>query len=541
MFKSHLNLIKFLILSLSLMVGFEIFLSSCASQVSPNGGPRDTTAPKLDTSFPPNYSINMSSKVIIMKFNEYISLKSAQSQILISPPIDEKLEFRAKNKELLIQIDDELKKNTTYTISFGEAVTDFTEGNANGNLKYVFSTGSYLDSLKLGGTILESSNSTPIEGLLIALYKKEQWLESDSCAFLSIPDYYTFSDKEGKFTIENIAKNEYKLVAFENLRSNFKLTTYALKSAFQEGFITPTPKGENYELRSFMGDPDLSFKGAKQKLDGSILITFNKPNKSAYARRISLDTNKSFREIYQESRDLDTIIYWSNSGVDSMDFEIGGKGIITDTVRVRLNPIKKQKSIKLLSATSTLRNGDTIRITSPMEPLIGIDSSNILLYTLKDTLNINLSLDSAGRYCYFIPEGLSGKINIVLLNGGVKAMNGMLNDSSVFDYTILKGNELGQLDYLIKTEATDQLIFLLKDPRGKVIHREKFRKELKLNFKGLIPGNYQSEVIVDTNNDSEWTNGSLKEERQAERIIINPEKVEIRANWDLEYEWLIKI
>ena len=60
------------------------------------------------------------------------------------------------SKVLKIKILDTLKDNTTYSFNFGNSILDNNEGNLFPNYKYVFSTGSYIDSLTLKGTAIDA-------------------------------------------------------------------------------------------------------------------------------------------------------------------------------------------------------------------------------------------------------------------------------------------------------------------------------------------------------------------------------------------------
>ena len=59
-------------------------------------------------------------------------------------------------------------------------------------------------------------------------------------------------------------------------------------------------------------------------------------------------------------------------------------------------------------------------------------------------------------------------------------------------------------------------------------------------FKEIIPGKYQLKYIADNNQDSIWNTGSWENKKQAEKVINYPSEITIRANWDLELEWIIE-
>ena len=104
---------------------------------------------KLDPAIPSNFSTNFEAKEIVLQFNEYFVLDKPLKNIIITPVPSQSPSYRIKGKKLIIGLEGELKDSTTYTINFGDAIKDITEGNVTKNFNYVFSTGSYIDSLSL--------------------------------------------------------------------------------------------------------------------------------------------------------------------------------------------------------------------------------------------------------------------------------------------------------------------------------------------------------------------------------------------------------
>src|SRR5690349_8447478 len=104
-----------------------LLLYSCANQVAPTGGPKDTAPPKVLKCFPENRSINFSTDKVSISFDEFIQLKNPESEIFISPALDKKPEIKAHGKMLSINFKSKLRANTTYTINFGESILDITE------------------------------------------------------------------------------------------------------------------------------------------------------------------------------------------------------------------------------------------------------------------------------------------------------------------------------------------------------------------------------------------------------------------------------
>ena len=98
------------------------------------------------TANPPYKSIHFNSKKIKLSFDEYITLKDINQQLVISPPLKYFPTISPQgspSKEITIKLTDTLKANTTYIFNFGNSIEDNNEGNVLKSFNYVFSTGDY--------------------------------------------------------------------------------------------------------------------------------------------------------------------------------------------------------------------------------------------------------------------------------------------------------------------------------------------------------------------------------------------------------------
>ena len=86
------------------LLTLSVFLFSCAQVVSPTGGEQDVIPPKVVKSIPNNSSTNFKGKKIQIFFNEYITLKDINSQLIISPPLKKIPEVKVKSKTLTIEL-----------------------------------------------------------------------------------------------------------------------------------------------------------------------------------------------------------------------------------------------------------------------------------------------------------------------------------------------------------------------------------------------------------------------------------------------------
>lgn len=164
-------------------------LVQCAKKGMPEGGPKDEEPPEFIRANPENYTTNFNKKEIRIFFDEYIKLKNPQQQVIISPPMSPRpsiLPLGTARRDVQIEIFDTLEENTTYTINFGKSIIDNNEGNPLNYFKYVFSTGDYIDSLEVGGTVEDAYLKKPADFISVFLYEVDSTF-SDSVVYQQTP------------------------------------------------------------------------------------------------------------------------------------------------------------------------------------------------------------------------------------------------------------------------------------------------------------------------------------------------------------------
>ncbi len=212
-----------------------MFFMSCANVVAPTGGPRDEDPPVVVRSVPANYSPNYSGEQIRISFDEFIVLNDLRQQLLVSPPLENLPDIRIRGRNLIIDIEDELRPNTTYSIFMGDAVRDNTEGNAIPNFRFVFSTGDYVDSLSLSGKVINAFTLEPEEAVFVMLYDSIY----DSIPYKERPVYLSKTTKEGGFEITNMKEGSYLMFALVDNNGNFLYDLPDEKIAFLDSLVTP--------------------------------------------------------------------------------------------------------------------------------------------------------------------------------------------------------------------------------------------------------------------------------------------------------------
>lgn len=256
--------------SLILFLIAALLYASCAKIGSVSGGDKDTIPPVMVKSIPPDFATHFNAKKIRISFDEFIDLKDLPNNFMVSPPLSKLPEVRVYNKDLVIQPLDSLQPNTTYTLNFGNAVVDYTVGNAIPNFEFVFSTGSYVDSLSLQGRLLNSFDLTPYkEPVLVMLFSNL----ADSAPYLGKPAYVCRTDKNGWFVLNNLREGNYRLFALKDANSNMKFDMPSESIAFADSIIHLKAT----EVKDYIAEADTSNKKTRTEIKKST------PGKSLHA------------------------------------------------------------------------------------------------------------------------------------------------------------------------------------------------------------------------------------------------------------------
>jgi hypothetical protein len=189
------------------LMGGWLFSSSCANIIPPVGGPRDSLPPILVAANPKDSATNVQPKIITLTFNEYVSVNEIFKYLIVSPDMTNQPQVDYKLRNVTIKIKDTLRKNTTYSFQFGEAIRDVNEGNIARNFTYVFSTGPQLDSYTYSGKVFLAASGKIDSNLLVVLHNNL----SDTAIFKLKPPYYTRLNGKGEFQFNFLPKDSFQV------------------------------------------------------------------------------------------------------------------------------------------------------------------------------------------------------------------------------------------------------------------------------------------------------------------------------------------
>lgn len=255
--------------------------AGCASIGRPEGGPRDVTPPVFVSGTPAEGAINVKTNKIRLTFDENIQLKNVQQTVIVSPAQKMQPLINGNGRNISIELRDSLRDGVTYTIDFGDAITDLNEGNPLDGFAYAFSTGQVIDSLAISGMVMEARTLEPAQGMLVGAYRSE---DPDS-AILTMPfDRVTRTNQLGQFTLRNLAPGTYRLYALNDRNGDYHWDR-SEDVAFLGEAVTPEVQETvfNDSLKAADGTDSVVTIRSAVYLPNDVLLTwFNEDYRPAY-------------------------------------------------------------------------------------------------------------------------------------------------------------------------------------------------------------------------------------------------------------------
>lgn len=532
---------------LLLFIAIGLLFANCAKRGTITGGDKDTLAPVLKISLPKNYTTHFNDKVIKLTFDEYVKLKDINKQLIISPPLEKAPRILPLNaaKTVSVEFLEDLQPNTTYNLNFGQSIQDFNEGNPYKDFKYVFSTGAFIDSLEVSGTVRDALSKQKDKDLSIMLYEVNEEYK-DSTVFKQNPRYITTSaDTSGVFKIENIKAGKYMLIGLKDENQNHRYDPKSDKIGFLNAPVN-LPTQETFDLRLFKEIPVFKAYKPIQNSGVSAYLGYEgnpkdiqvqlKKNKEIYPHKISKVSGKDSLQLWFKSIKL------QKSEVDSLEVEIkNGKYNQNFTFKIKN---QKSDSLKISPVQAKfLGLNDNISLISNM-PLVKIDENKIKI-TAKDTtvsipfkviydeMNLNLQLEfkkeAQTQYSLKIEPG-------ALLDFYENSNSELIK----FQFECKNTTDYGNFRLDLENVKQYPIIVELTDKNGVVQQSKIADKAGTINFDLIKPELYALRIIFDENKNGVWDTGNYLQKLQPEEVIYFPKNIDIRANWDVQQTFILK-
>ncbi len=527
---------------LLLFFGVSVLLGACANQVALSGGPRDEDPPQIDEEASiANYQTRFEIQDIELYFDEFVDLKDAAKQIVISPPLEFAPQIGSRLKKVFVAFNESevLKEDVTYVINFGKSIRDFTESNELLNYTYVFSTGDYIDSLSVSGSIQDAKTGEPSEDVLVLLYTEDR----DSIVYQERPYYFARTDKEGNYRINNLRSDTFKVMALKDENLNYLYDPGQEEIGFLDTvlFISDTLT-TGIDLALFREETEPRYKSYDVINQGRARIDFEGAADSSAIRVIdSID-----QLVVHKGQDPYLTLWYHPRSARSIRYEVTRQGVL-DTVTMRINTRNVDTlpdEIDLLTFGFDNKIGlhPAVDLNLPFDrPIREISLDKIIMVDTLDKDTLDLSMDNTRLPSLMATISSDWPqerdIQLTLLPGAIIDYFGRSHDTLERMVRIAQPEDFGQ--YILTPTSSDTLDYVISLLKGdkkltQVIYSASNPEDQqKIVFDRLVPGDYKLEIIVDIVSNGRWDPGEYLAKRQSEEVYNVP-LPSLRPNWKEE-------
>lgn len=523
---------------------FALSFVDCAKRGSPSGGLKDTLAPVIVKSTPENYSTNFDGNEIRISFDEYIKLVDVQKNLIVSPPLEYQPIITPLNtsKQLRIKIVDTLRENTTYSFNFGKSIVDNNEGIEFPYFKYVFSTGSYIDSLQLNGNIKDALRPMPENPISVALYELNENF-TDSIIFRKKPMYITTTrDSTGNFQLTNLKAGKYLLIGLKENNNDYIFQSRNDKIAFLQDTIT-LPTDSTYTLTLFKETQDYKIARPAHISKNEFIFGYEGNIDSLVLEPISTLPEDFKTSTYRDAK-KDTLHYWfkpafDSEVTDSLLYLAKNRGVV-DTVEVNIKSLFADSLKVRLFKGGTLTPIDTFQLEFNT-PLRTIDPSLITILD-KDSIGVPVKTERDSIYNrakLLFDKKPDQRYIITALPGTFTDFFEETNDTLKYVVKTKVEDDYGTIALTLQNANEFPLIVEIVSSKFEVLRSRHISENNPISFEFIEPGFYYIRIIFDSNNNKVWDTGNFLRRKQPERVLYYPSKIEVRANWGLKETFIL--
>lgn len=542
-------------------------LGACARQSAPTGGPRDTIPPKLVRATPPHETVNFNAKKIELEFTEHVILNAPKEQLIVTPNISKDYKITYRRNLVTIELDEPLQDSTTYTFNFRDAIGDITEKNPVRNLLLAYSTGTYIDSLKISGKVHNIVQGTIPKEATVALHPQNDTFN----IFLHPAPYFTKTNQTGHFTISHLKPGRYFVYAFEDKNRN--LVVNSRTESF--GFLA-----EEVLLQNDIDSVSIGLQrldaGPLRMISARPYNTYFNIRTSKYLREFSLTAEDSTEVVATFGEDQANIRIYDTFQADSLLVHLRATDSLNNALDTTLYAKFLERDVtpepfnlnlsqsQLLAHRGTLTA--SLTFTKPIAHIgldsiyYQIDSLNRINFEMSnftwDPLTRKLELHATFDPSLFpAPERMAGPrasarqepeperlkpINeFRIAQAAFISVEGDTSAQTVQAIKPLFENDLSVINIQVQTEAPNFLVQLLNN-RNEII--QEIRNHHRARFLDVLPGDYKVRVIIDKNNNGRWDPGDYANRTEPEPVVYYtaPDGTQsikgVKANWEIGTE-----
>ena len=549
-----------------------LFFPSCANTTqAPSGGKKDTIPPYIIDikPLPGVVGVPLTGASFIFTFSEYVTIKTP-TNIFLSPPQKRTPKSRLRGRSLIVSFEEPLLPNTTYTLSFTDAIADANEGNMFAGYTYVFSTGEQIDTMMMTGTVVNCNTLAPVKGATVVLYKDHR----DSAIYQGPPYAATKTDDWGFFVLPYIQDTLYRLYAIKDANNDNLYDSESEQVAFIDSLLRPVMVAGDTVREMLKYDMLDTVRCLARRSEHELKLFREKPSRQYIVKKVRASERSAYLTFHAPGAWIDSLwirgyrddqlISQFNILQDSLELWINSRRAAPDTMRIYVNyrktdslgrlvpdqeivklPMTRENRTYSKSTRRDIKHDDTTCVyTFKAEPEnveqegFILEFRNPIISEQFDSVQFRIintrQRESRGeftveqdslnlrRYILRPKEDLvrGFEYSMKLPYRAFRDINGFYSDSALVKVSLPTDESLSVLELEVSGVDRKIIVELLGEKRDRVLRTYVTDKDGTLRFPYLKAGRYSIRITEDGNRNSIVDTGSLLEHRQPESVVF---------------------
>ena len=549
-----------------------LFFPSCANTTqAPSGGKKDTIPPYIIgiKPLPGVVGVPLTGASFVFTFSEYVTIKTP-TNIFLSPPQKRTPKSRLRGRSLIVSFEEPLLPNTTYTLSFTDAIADANEGNMFAGYTYVFSTGEQIDTMMMTGTVVNCNTLAPVKGATVVLYKDHR----DSAIYQGPPYAATKTDDWGFFVLPYIQDTLYRLYAIKDANNDNLYDSESEQVAFIDSLLRPVMVAGDTVREMLKYDMLDTVRCLARRSEHELKLFREKPSRQYIVKKVRASERSAYLTFHAPGAWIDSLwirgyrddqlISQFNILQDSLELWINSRRAAPDTMRIYVNyrktdslgrlvpdqeivklPMTRENRTYSKSTRRDIKHDDTTCVyTFKAEPEnveqegFILEFRNPIISEQFDSVQFRIintrQRESRGeftveqdslnlrRYILRPKEDLvrGFEYSMKLPYRAFRDINGFYSDSALVKVSLPTDESLSVLELELSSVDRKIIVELLGEKRDRVLRTYVTDKDGTLRFPYLKAGRYSIRITEDGNRNSIVDTGSLLEHRQPESVVF---------------------
>lgn len=506
----------------------------CAQMSSPTGGPVDEDPPEVLRMEPAPGTTFWDGGTVVWEFDEYVQVKNAREQWLVSPPLDALPAYRLRGRTLELDWSEvTLPESGTVVLDLGESVVDLHEGNPLVQGVWAAAMGAELDTLRWRGRVVHRDFAAPVPGVRVMLFPGD-W-PVDSLVQGARPRYVGVTDDAGRFEVGYIAPGTYRTWAVDDVNKDWAWNPG--ESIAWDGLWAAGTDALPAHLTLFPTEAKSTPHITRLSRDSSGVAA------AAWSGPPDL-THEHWTDLTGHAlpwrADADSVWTWGTAADTLLWTWRTPDTTATDTLTVR--PVRTRRSAaparlpsgKLLAAPHrTLRFAQPVASLAPAAWHIAVDSVEVGFDSLSQPSPFEVRIHAA--------EAEDVKYELDVDPGGLTFASGDRSDSIATQWTTWPADHLAELVIHVDGAPVEGRL-RLEDAAGRALAERPLAAwdSVVWRIGDLLPGKVELVWESDRYGTGAFAEAEAEPGRPGDVRLRAEGGVELRSNWTLDWIWSIE-